>query len=89
MVVDLLRLEPALGQQVAERAAEGLEALPHAAIGRIDDVIEDQVPLEGDVRIPVQRYQAAIILFQDGRDRLRCRRGGGKDCRGVAALHHP
>ena len=44
-VVGLLRQQPALGQQIAQRAGDRLEALALAGVFSRNDVIEDQVPV--------------------------------------------
>ena len=47
-----LRLHPALRQDVAHRASEGLETLARVGGRRFDDVVEDEVPFVEGVRVP-------------------------------------
>jgi hypothetical protein len=44
-LVGVLRAQPSLGEDVPHGAGEGLEAVPRAGGGQIDDVVEVQVPL--------------------------------------------
>ena len=43
----LLGQQPALGEQIAQRAGDGLEALALAGVFHGDDMVEDQMPIVG------------------------------------------
>ena len=53
---------PALREDVAHRAGKRLETLARAGGRRIDDVVEDQVPLVERVVRPGELDRAAAVL---------------------------
>ena len=60
-VVDRLREQPALGQQVAERAGHRLESLPLVRLLHRDDVVEDQVAI---VVVTIGEPEFCLVLLQ-------------------------
>ena len=65
LVVGFLGQQPALGEQIAQRAGDRLEALALAGVLHGDDMIEDQVPVVVvAVRLVGEAELATVVLLQ-------------------------
>ena len=76
-VVDLPGLQPALGEQVAERPRQRLEPLARGGVPGPDDVVEHQVPVVGGVRVAGELDRPAAVPLQEVRGQ-RPRDAGGR-----------
>src|SRR5262249_20546309 len=65
-LVGLLRAHPALGQDVAHGAREGLEALSWSCSGGIDDGVEYEMAFVEPISISRELNRAAAVLLADG-----------------------
>src|SRR6266542_3510132 len=66
-LVGLLRAHPALREDVADGACEGLVPIARAAGRRVDHVVEEQVPLVERVRATRELHRPAAVLLAQRR----------------------
>src|SRR5213592_378094 len=69
-------VDPALGEDVAHRAGDRLEALAGAGRREGDHVVEEQMPLVEAVVRPRELNRATPVLFEKAIDRCRVRAHG-------------
>ncbi len=67
VLVGLLRAQPALREDISHGAGDRLEAFPWTGRRRIDDVVEDEVPLVKRVAGPRELDRAASVLLEEMR----------------------
>jgi hypothetical protein len=74
--VGLLGAHPALRQDISHRAGGRLELLPRACRDRVDDVVEEEVPLVEPVGRTRELNRATSVLFEQRLDQVDVRPHG-------------